>query len=189
MMFFGSSARLMVRIMSTAPAPASVTRKSILCRPTPCSPVQVPSRLRARGHQRVVQRFGDVALFGRRRGRSGSQSGSCRRPRGRPESTGMPLASASATESSRQSARREIGTQVSVEMARQPGATGWRQSRRCAARSTGGCALRAWWPTQRRCRRNSLAISCTSSACSFTPAGEPWNSISSSGSSRRPSLA
>ena len=48
MMFFGSSARLIVRIMSTAPAPASVTRKPILCRPTPCSPVQVPSRLRAR---------------------------------------------------------------------------------------------------------------------------------------------
>jgi hypothetical protein len=33
----------------------------------------------------------------------------------------MPLASASATESSRQSARRLIGTQVSVLMARQPG--------------------------------------------------------------------
>ena len=48
MMFFGSSARLIVRIMSTAPAPVSVTRKSILCRPTPCSPVQVPSRLSAR---------------------------------------------------------------------------------------------------------------------------------------------
>ena len=30
MMFFGSSARLMVRIMSTAPLPVSVTRKSIL---------------------------------------------------------------------------------------------------------------------------------------------------------------
>ena len=48
MMFFGSSARLIVRIMSTAPAPVSVTRNSILCRPTPCSPVQVPSRLSAR---------------------------------------------------------------------------------------------------------------------------------------------
>jgi len=30
------------------PAPVSVTRNSILCRPTPCSPVQVPSRARAR---------------------------------------------------------------------------------------------------------------------------------------------
>jgi len=48
MMFLGSSARLMVRIMSTAPAPASLTRKPILCNPTPCSPVQVPSRLSAR---------------------------------------------------------------------------------------------------------------------------------------------
>ena len=48
MMFFGSSARLMLRIISTAPAPVSVTRKSILCRPMPCSPVQVPSRLSAR---------------------------------------------------------------------------------------------------------------------------------------------
>ena len=33
----------------------------------------------------------------------------------------MPLASASATDSSRQSASRLIGTQVSVLMARQPG--------------------------------------------------------------------
>jgi len=33
----------------------------------------------------------------------------------------MPLASASATESSRQSASREIGTQVSVEITLQPG--------------------------------------------------------------------
>ena len=48
MMFLGPSARLMVRIMSTAPAPVSVTRNSILCRPTPCSPVQVPSMLSAR---------------------------------------------------------------------------------------------------------------------------------------------
>jgi hypothetical protein len=35
---------------------------------------------------------------------------------------------------------------------------------------------------------NSLAMSCTVSACSFTLAGEPWNSISSMGSSRRFSL-
>lgn len=48
MMLCGSSARLMVRIMSTAPSPASVIKKSILCKPIPCSPVQVPSKLRAR---------------------------------------------------------------------------------------------------------------------------------------------
>ncbi|MNT43959.1 hypothetical protein D3C72_1804560 [compost metagenome] len=35
---------------------------------------------------------------------------------------------------------------------------------------------------------NSLAISCTVSACSFTLDGEPWNSMSSIGSSRRLSL-
>ena len=36
---------------------------------------------------------------------------------------------------------------------------------------------------------DAAAISCTSSACSCTPVGEPWNSISSMGSSRSPSLA
>ena len=35
---------------------------------------------------------------------------------------------------------------------------------------------------------NSLAISCTVSACSRTLAGEPWNSINNMGSSRKPSL-
>ena len=48
MMFFGSSARLIVRIICTAPAPASSTRNPILCRPMPCSPVQVPSSASAR---------------------------------------------------------------------------------------------------------------------------------------------
>jgi hypothetical protein len=46
--FCGSSARLMVRIMSTAPLPVSATRNAILCSPTPCSPVQVPPSLSAR---------------------------------------------------------------------------------------------------------------------------------------------
>jgi hypothetical protein len=64
MMFFGSSARLMVRIMSTAPAPASVTRKPILCRPTPCSPVQVPPSRQGARHQLVVQLRPWCALFG-----------------------------------------------------------------------------------------------------------------------------
>src|SRR5205085_928547 len=48
MMFFGSRARLIDRITSIVPAPVSVTRKSILCSPTPCSPVQVPPRSSAR---------------------------------------------------------------------------------------------------------------------------------------------
>src|SRR5574337_192359 len=43
MMFFGSSARLIRRISSIEPSPASSTRKPILCSPMPCSPVQVPS--------------------------------------------------------------------------------------------------------------------------------------------------
>jgi hypothetical protein len=64
MMFFGSSARLMVRIMSTAPTPASVTRKSILCKPMPCSPLQVPCRRRARATRAVVQGFCRLAFFG-----------------------------------------------------------------------------------------------------------------------------
>ena len=42
-MFFGSSARLTARIISTAPVPASSSRNPCLCRPMPCSPVQVPS--------------------------------------------------------------------------------------------------------------------------------------------------
>jgi spore cortex formation protein SpoVR/YcgB (stage V sporulation) len=42
MMFFGSSACLRVRIIETAPSPASRTRKSILCSPMPCSPLHVP---------------------------------------------------------------------------------------------------------------------------------------------------
>ena len=48
MMFFGSSACLMARIMDTAPMPVSLIKKSILCKPMPCSPVQVPSSARAR---------------------------------------------------------------------------------------------------------------------------------------------
>lgn len=47
-MLFGSSACLMVRIMATAPAPVSLNRKSILCKPMPCSPLQVPSMPSAR---------------------------------------------------------------------------------------------------------------------------------------------
>jgi hypothetical protein len=61
-MFFGSSARLMVRIMSTAPAPASSSKKPILCRPTPCSPVQVPPMRQRAGHQLVVQLRPDALL-------------------------------------------------------------------------------------------------------------------------------
>ena len=120
MMFFGSSARLMVRIMSTAPAPASVTRKSILCRPTPCSPVQVPSSCSARLHQLVVQRLGDVALFGLVRVDQVAEV-EIAVAHVADQEVGQADASASATESSRQSARRLIGTQVSVLMARQPG--------------------------------------------------------------------
>ena len=48
MMFFGSSARLIVRIMSTAPGAGLGHQEPILCRPTPCSPVQVPSSASAR---------------------------------------------------------------------------------------------------------------------------------------------
>ncbi len=85
----------------------------------------------------------------------------------------MPLASASVTDSSRQSASRDIGTQVSVEIALQPGRD-WMAAKNalCRAvhrrvRSSGvlahSKALPPWL----------LAISCTTSACSFTPAGEP----------------
>ena len=48
MMFFGSSARFTVRIISTVPAPVSSIRKPCLCSPMPCSPVQVPSKAIAR---------------------------------------------------------------------------------------------------------------------------------------------
>jgi hypothetical protein len=71
-------------------------------------------------YQRVVQRFGDFAFLGNRRVNQVAEVEVAVADVA-DEEIGMPLASTSATDSSRQSARREIGTQVSVEIARQPG--------------------------------------------------------------------
>ncbi|MDT4877480.1 hypothetical protein FQZ97_1130010 [compost metagenome] len=75
-----------------------------------------------------------------------------------------------------------------MEIARQPGLL-WMAAKyaMCRAvhrrvRSSGVTAHSKAWPPK------SAAISCTVSACSFTLAGEPWNSMSSMFSSRRPSL-
>ena len=82
------------------------------------------------------------------------------------------------------SVSREIGTQTSVDTAREPG-------RSCRQ------AKYAWWrASQSRLRSSGLvahsksmppfsrAISCTISACSSTPAWVPWNSRNSVGCSR-----
>ena len=71
MMLRGSSARLIVRIRSTA-SPCSATSKSILRTPMPCSPVQVPSMPSARGTTRSCERLGLGELVRRCRGRTAS---------------------------------------------------------------------------------------------------------------------
>jgi hypothetical protein len=119
-MFFGSSARLMARIMSTAPAPVSSSKKPILCRPTPCSPVQVPPMLQRAGHQLVVQGFGGFAFFGDV-GVEQVAEVEVAVAHVADQEVGDAAGIGLATDSSRQSARRLMGTQVSVLMARQPG--------------------------------------------------------------------
>ena len=91
-------------------------------------------------------------------------------------------------ESSKQSAKREIGTQVSVLMTRQPGRL-FKPAKYvlCLAvhkrvRSSGVVAHSKAWPP------NSEEISCTVSACSLTLAGEPWNSMSNMGCTGRLTL-
>jgi len=85
----------------------------------------------------------------------------------------MPLLSASSTDSSKASARRLMGTQASVLMARQPGreetAAKYELCRAVhkRVRSSGVDAHSKLLPPLSR------AMSCTVSACSFTPAGEP----------------
>ena len=153
--------------MSTAPAPASSTRKSILCRPMPCSPVQVPSIASARCTSCCVEPLGGLALA---RVVRVDQVGDvevavadvaddvvrhARWPRPRP-----PIRRT-------HSARREIGTQASVVTVRQPGFDLQAGEVGVVARRPQPRALlgRAS-PTRSPRRRARCAISCTVSACS-----------------------
>ena len=115
-----SEIALMRAIKATPSAPASVSRKSILCRPMPCSPVQVPPSDRA---SETISRLSASA-----RATSSGLSTSTRirqwklpSPTWPTISDGKPLASSSLRAPSTEAARREMGTQVSVEMARAPG--------------------------------------------------------------------
>ena len=60
----GSSARLIVRIRSTASSPCSATSASSLCMPMPCSPVQVPPIAIARSADALRELLGLRALGG-----------------------------------------------------------------------------------------------------------------------------
>ena len=144
MMLFGSSACLISRISDSA-SPCSSRRNLILSRPTPCSPVQVPSSASARCTMRLVQAL-------RPRARSLGSSGSTRSGEVEVAVADMaddvvrqPRPSASAIRSaSMHSARREIGTQMSVRHgAAARAGLHCRRSRRRGAPSTAACAPRA----------------------------------------------
>ena len=63
MMFFGSSARLMVRIMSTAPAPVSVDQELHLVQADAVLAGAGAFQAQGARHQLVVELLGDLALL------------------------------------------------------------------------------------------------------------------------------
>ena len=111
----------MVRIMSTAPTPSLGHQELHLVQADAVFAGAGAFEREARASRVAWLSFSAVPAPPVGPDRAGSRSGSCRRPHGRPGSRECRWHRLPFTDSSRQSARREIGTQVSVEITRQPG--------------------------------------------------------------------